>query len=110
MAFIYVFAGVFHFIKPKLYLRIMPRYLPKQKQLVYISGLTEIILGIALCFSVSKNWAIYGIIIMLFSFLMVHVYMLTEEKAAVGLPKWILYLRLLLQFGLMYWAYYYMKF
>jgi hypothetical protein len=36
--------------------------------------------------------------------------MLSEEKAAVGIPKSILYLRLVLQFGLMYWAYYYLQF
>ncbi|WP_452222404.1 DoxX family protein [Lacinutrix salivirga] len=105
MASLYIIAGVMHFVKPKLYLRVMPHYLPKHKTLVYLSGLAEIILGIAICIPALKNSAIYGIIAMLVVFLLVHFYMLSSEKASVGLPKWILILKIPLQFGLMYWAY-----
>lgn len=108
MALMYVLAGIMHFIKPKSYLRIMPRYLPKPKLLVALSGLSEILLGIGLCFSATKNIAIYGIITMLAIFLLVHFYMLSGEKEAAGIPKWILILRIPLQFGLMYWAYWYL--
>ena len=110
MAVMYVFAGIMHFIKPKAYLRIMPRYLPKHKELVALSGLAEIILGIGLCIPFLKNSAIYGIILMLAIFLMVHFYMLSSKKAAAGIPKWVLILRVPLQFGLMYWAYWYLQF
>ncbi len=107
MAGIYILAGLMHFIKPKIYLRIMPRYLPFHKPLVYISGVIEILLGIGLCFSLTKNISIYGIICMLSVFLLVHFYMLSGEKAAAGVPKWLLFIRLPLQFLLMYWAYQY---
>jgi len=106
----YVFAGIMHFLKPNAYMRIMPRYLPHHKELVYVSGLTEIILGIALCIPLLKNIAITGIILMLAVFLMVHFYMLSGEKASAGIPRWILLLRIPLQFGLMYWAYFYHQF
>lgn len=109
MAAMYIFAGLMHFIKPKAYLRIMPRYLPKPKTLVYASGLAEIALGIAVCFPATKNEAIYGIITMLVVFLLVHFYMLSGEKASAGVPMWILVLRIPLQFGLMYWAYFYLS-
>lgn len=89
-------------------MRIMPRYIPNHKAMVYWSGLAEVVLGIGLCFSSTKNAAIYGIIAMLAVFLLVHVYMLSNEKAAAGVPKWILALRLPLQFGLMYWAFGYL--
>jgi len=102
MAGMYCFAGVMHFVKPKAYLRIMPRYLPVPKLLVSISGLAEIILGVALCFPLLKNYAIYLIIVMLIVFLLVHFYMLSGEKESAGVPKWILILRIPLQFGLMY--------
>ncbi|SDE07814.1 Uncharacterized membrane protein [Pricia antarctica] len=108
MAAMYIVAGVMHFIKPKAYLRIMPQYLPSHKFLVTLSGITEIVLGIGLCFSVTKDIAIYGIILMLSVFLLVHFYMLSGEKASAGIPKWILILRIPLQFGLMYWAYWYL--
>ena len=110
MAVMYVFAGIMHFIKPKAYLRIMPRYLPKHKELVVLSGLAEIILGIGLCIPILKNSAIYGTILMLAVFLMVHFYMLSSKKASAGIPKWVLILRVPIQFGLMYWAYWYLQF
>lgn len=110
MAAIYIFAGIMHFIKPKVYLRIMPRYLPFHKQLVVLSGIAEIALGIGLLFKSTKNIAIYGIIAMLVIFLLVHFYMLSNDKAAAGFPKWVLLLRLLLQFALIYWAFGYLKF
>lgn len=109
MAAMYIIAGLMHFIRPKSYMRIMPRYLPNHKALVYLSGAAEIILGVGLCVPELKNYAIYGIIAMLAVFLLVHFYMLSGEKASAGLPKWILILRIPLQFGLMYWAWYYLN-
>ncbi len=50
MAVLYIIAGVFHFIKPEFYLVIMPRYLPYHLELVYLSGLCEIICGLMLFF------------------------------------------------------------
>ena len=108
MATMYCTAGIMHFIKPKAYLRIMPRYLPKHKLLVALSGVAELILGIALCFQQTKSFAVFGIIAMLIVFLSVHFYMLSGKKASAGIPKWVLILRIPLQFVLMYWAYYYL--
>jgi len=109
MAAMYIVAGVMHFIKPKAYMRIMPRYLPAHRILVYLSGLAEVILGIILLFNSTQALAIWGIIAMLGVFLLVHVYMLSSNKAGLNLPKWLLWLRLFLQFGLMYWAYFYLN-
>lgn len=108
MAGIYSFAGLMHFIKPKMYMRIMPNYLPNHKALVYLSGFVEILLGIGLCIPALKVISIYSIIAMLTVFLLVHFYMLSSEKASAGIPKWILILRLPLQFVLMYWAFIYL--
>jgi uncharacterized membrane protein len=108
MPAMYIVAGIMHFIKPEQYLRIMPRYLPNHKLLVYLSGIAEIGLGIAICIPQLKVVAVYGIIAMLFVFLLVHFYMLSGEKESAGIPKWILILRIPLQFGLMYWAWWYL--
>ncbi len=108
MAAMYTIAGIMHFVKPKAYMRIMPRYLPNHKGLVHASGYAEIVLGIGLCFPQTMNLSIYGIITMLAVFLLVHFYMLSGEKASTGIPKWILILRIPLQFGLMYWAWWYL--
>lgn len=110
MAAMYIVAGVMHFVKPKAYLRIMPRYLPNPKLLVSLSGIAEIALGIGLCIPALKAISIYGIIAMLFVFFLVHFYMLKGEKESAGIPKWVLILRIPLQFGLIYWAYWYLQF
>ncbi|MDT0648083.1 hypothetical protein RM545_15420 [Zunongwangia sp. F260] len=110
MAGIYIIAGLMHFIRPRMYMRIMPRYLPAHKALVYVSGIAEIILGAALLFEISRNIAVSGIILMLMIFLLVHFYMLSSEKAAAGIPRWILILRIPLQFFLMWWAWQYFQY
>lgn len=108
MVGIYVFMGVMHFLKPKAFMRIMPKYLPNHRALVYISGAFEIGLAISLGFPKSRVYAIYAIIAMLVVFLLIHFYMLSSEKASAGFPKWLLILRIPIQFGLMYWAYFYL--
>ncbi|MDF4204853.1 hypothetical protein PXD56_17930 [Maribacter sp. SA7] len=109
MGAIYIFAGIMHFIRPKVYLRIMPRYLPAHKTLVLLSGVAEVLLGMGLFFKETKDLSIYGIIAMLTVFLLVHFYMLSGKKASAGVPKWLLLLRLPIQFILMYWAFIYLK-
>ncbi|GLU45631.1 MauE/DoxX family redox-associated membrane protein [Allomuricauda sp. NBRC 101325] len=109
MALLYIFAGIMHFIKPKMYMRIMPQYLPSHKLLVVLSGIFEVAFGVALLIPFAREWAVYGIILMLLSFLPVHFYMLSSEKASAGIPLWLLILRVPLQFVLMYWAFSYVN-
>jgi len=107
MAGMYILAGLMHFVKPKMYMRIMPQYLSNHKALVYLSGITEVLLGIGLCLPGLKDISIYGIIAMLMVFLLVHFYMLSSKKASAGIPQWLLVLRIPFQFVLMYWAFIY---
>ena len=104
----YIVAGVLHFIKPNAYLRIMPPYIPYPKAMVICSGIAEIILGIGILFSETKNTSIYGIVAMLIVFIPVHIYMLQSKEAAKGVPKWFLWFRLSLQFILIWWAVFYL--
>ncbi|MFS4417662.1 MauE/DoxX family redox-associated membrane protein [Maribacter sp. 2307ULW6-5] len=108
MAALYIVAGTMHFVRPNIYLRIMPRYLPAHRALVFWSGVAEIALGVGLCFPQTKNWAVWGIILMLFLFLSVHFYMLKGKKESAGVPRPLLLARIPLQFGLMYWAHAYL--
>lgn len=110
MALIYIIAGIMHFVRPKMYKRMLPAYLPGHKQLVIISGIAEIVIGIALCFSITKNLAVYAIIAMLIFFLPAHFHMLFNKKASMGIAKWVLVARIPLQFLLVFWAYYYLRY
>lgn len=108
MSGFYILAGLMHFIKPRAFTRVMPEYLPNHKALVLWSGIIEVALGVSLFINELREIALIAIILMLLIFLLVHFYMLSGKKAAAGFPKWLLMLRVPLQFALIYWAYYYL--
>ncbi|SHG98882.1 Uncharacterized membrane protein [Flavobacterium micromati] len=107
MAFVYFIAGINHFRNPRLYIKIIPPYFPNPKLLNNVSGVAEMILAIALCIPPISNYAAWGVIALLIAIFPTHLYMFFEEKARMGLPKWIALLRMPLQLGLIYWAYQY---
>ena len=109
MAVMYIFAEVMHFIKPKAYLSIMPAYIPAHKSMVFWSGIAEVMLGIGCCFDATRTLSLWGIILMLAIFLPVHLDMITNERIKNKVPAWFIWLRLPMQFGLMYWAFFYMN-
>ena len=104
---IFIVAGAFHFQKPALYKKIIPPYLPAHSSLVAISGITEMIAGFLLLNPETQTIGAWGIIAQLIAFIPVHVYMLQNKKASLKLPKWVLIVRIPLQFALMYWAFQY---
>lgn len=104
---LFVIAGMNHFRKPKMYERIIPPYIPAHGSIVILSGIVEMILGFMIMNKNSQEGAAWGIIILMLLFIPVHIFMLQNEKAAMKLPKWVLILRLPLQFALIYWAYQY---
>lgn len=107
LSLVFCVAGIFHFIKPKAFMRIMPLYLPYPKLLVYLSGIAEIIAGVGLLFSTTKSYSAWLIIVLLIGFFPVHIHMLVNKKAGLNIPKSLLVFRLFLQFALIYWAYQY---
>lgn len=107
MALIYFIAGLNHFRVPKIYYKIIPPFFSNKKFFNAITGILEIILSALLLFPATKNYACYGIILLLIAIFPANIYMLTNEKASFKLPKWVLIVRLPLQILLMLWAYYY---
>jgi uncharacterized membrane protein len=54
---LFVIAGALHFVVPKSYMAIMPRYLPAARELVYASGVAEIAGGAGLMHPRTRSWA-----------------------------------------------------
>lgn len=54
---VFVVAGALHFVIPDTYERIVPRYLPARRQLVYASGVAEIAGGVGLMRRETRAWA-----------------------------------------------------
>ena len=70
----YVVAGINHFANPKVYLPLIPHYLPWPAVINVISGIAEILLGLLLIFRATRKLAVYGIMAMLIAFIPAHVY------------------------------------
>lgn len=107
MAGIYILAGLNHFRNPRMYVKIIPDYLPAPKLLNILSGLAEILSGILLCIPSLSSYAAWAIIALLIAVFPANLYMLTNKKASFGLPRWVLLIRLPLQLVLIFWAYLY---
>ena len=104
MAFLYVGAGINHFLHPGFYLKIMPRYLPYPLELIFISGIFEIILGFAMLPLRTRKTTSLLIIAMLVVFTVVHVQMIIDTYADGGIKFWIAVFRLPLQYILIRWS------
>ena len=104
MSGFYIFAGLMHFKKPEMYLKIMPPFLPAHELLVRISGVAESTLGLALLIPSLRKKASIGIIALLIAIFPANIYMLMLGGEKFGLPQWVLWVRLPLQGVLIYWA------
>lgn len=94
-------AGVMHFVMPDVYLRIMPDYLPWHRELVYISGVFEVLGGVGLFVPKVRSLAGWGIIALLFAVWPANIYMATEGIDFSPAAAWV---RVALQPALMYLA------
>lgn len=106
MCVLYVFAGVMHFVKPAFYLAIMPPFLPAHLFLVYLSGVAEVVLGLALLVPALRRWAAYGIVALLIAVFPANVYMWLGDVVIDGqrVPWWGHAIRLPFQGVLIAWA------
>lgn len=117
MVLLYVAAGVNHFWNPSMYRKIMPPYLPYPMPLVYISGLSEIVLGLLLIPVTTRPTAAWLIIALLVAIFPANIQMsLNYWKPSKRYPErnhhpyfWLTILRLPLQFVLIAWAWSFTK-
>ncbi len=104
MAGIYIFAGISHFWKPKIFLSITPTWVPYPAIVNVIVGVLEVVLGIGLLFEATRSFSAIGIIILLVAVFPANVkhYQKAKRNRKFVIPTTI---RLPLQLVLLYWAY-----
>jgi|TARA_B110000238_G_scaffold124996_1_gene135144 uncharacterized membrane protein len=102
-AVFFIYAGIMHFIKPAFFKHFIPNGFPKLT-VNYIVGVIEFGLGLGLFFPQVVSYSAYGIFILLIVFLPIHVWDATKKRPAIG-SKIFAYIRIPLQFLLMYGAY-----
>jgi uncharacterized membrane protein len=110
MAAFYIVAGVMHFMRPEFYLPMMPPYLPWHEALICLSGVAELGLGIAVLVPALRQWAAWGLILLLIAIFPANVHIALYNVPVFGNPEgagiwnWV---RLPFQAVLILWAWWY---
>lgn len=75
-----------HFVRPDFYMKIMPPYLPFHLELVYLSGLFEIALGLLLLDPRFSRLAAWGIIALLIAIFPANIYVYRNQDLLPASP------------------------
>ena len=101
-------AGFMHFLNPEFFLTIMPPYLPLHQELVLLSGIFEVLLGVLLLVPQTSRLAAWGIIALLIAVFPANVYLYQHQDIMPTSPV-IHLLRLPLQGVFILWAYWHTR-
>jgi len=110
LAGVMIAIGVLHFVRPKPFVRIVPKFLPAPLTLVYVSGFFEILGGVGLLIPDTRAWAAWGLVALYVAVFPANIYMLTNNISLnpnKPIPRWALWLRLPFQFLFIAWAYWF---
>jgi len=106
LAVFFMAAGINHFVNSDIYVAIMPTYLPAHLELVYLSGFFEILGGMGVVLSPTRQWAGYGLIVFLIAVFPANLNMAMNPDKFVDIASaWALYARLPLQLLLIWWTF-----
>ena len=103
---LFALAGANHFFHTEFYVGIMPPYLPWHTALVYVSGVAEIILGLALLFRRVQRLAAWGMIALIIAVTPAHIQMAIYPELYPDYSQAALWARLVLQgvlIGMAFW-------
>ena len=106
MSLFYISTGIKHFTNVDWFIKIMPPYLPYHKELVYLSGAFEIILGIMLVFEKTRFLSGWGLILLLIAVFPANIYLAQTNGAAMNISPALAWGRLPFQgvfIALAYW-------
>lgn len=104
MSAVYCIAGAMHFIKPKGFISITPKWVPSPEKVNVLVGAIELILGIALLFNLMRSYAAIGIIVLLIAVFPANVNHFQKARRK-GKGVAITLIRLPIQILLIFWAY-----
>ncbi|MEK7487593.1 MAG: formyltransferase family protein [Planctomycetota bacterium] len=104
----FILAGAMHFLKTDFYLEIMPPYLPYHKEIVYLSGVFEILGGLGVLVPYTRYWAGIGLILLLLAVFPANIYMTMNQISPPGFSfsPVLLWLRLPFQLIFIIWVWY----
>jgi len=101
----FVVAGVNHFLNPGFYLAMMPPYLPAHLEIVYLSGVLEVLGGVAVLVPRVRSSAGWALIALLVAVFPANLYMALNPGLFPSMSPVVLYVRLPIQALFIAWAY-----
>src|SRR5262245_35366193 len=110
MAVFYTLAGAMHLLRAAFYFPVIPPYLPWASELVWLSGVAELVLGLAVLVPALRERAAWGIILLLIAIFPANVHIALHNvpvfgaREGAGIGNWI---RLPVQGLLIVWAWWY---
>lgn len=108
MGYIYLIAGINHFLNPAFYIPLIPSYLSNAVLINILAGIAEVGLGLGVLYFPTRTRAAWGIMLMLLAFIPSHVYFIQINTCVEGglcVPAWIGWVRLIVIHPiLLYWA------
>ena len=109
MGLFYIGAGVNHFLNPDFYMKIMPPYLPLHLELVYLSGIFEIVFGALLLIPRFTCQAAWGVIALLVAVFPANIHVALNPQIFPTVSPLFHYIRLLFQLVFLAWAYWFTR-
>lgn len=99
-------AGLFHFVRADVFVRIVPAWLPAPRLLVAVSGAALLVGAAGLCVPATRRAAGWGVLLLLAAIFPANVEMLRAARAVHAPPGWqaALVVRLPLQLLLAWWV------
>ncbi len=102
---LFIAAGATHFVRPAMYVAIMPPGIGHERGLVALSGVAEIAGGLGLLIPRTRRAAGYGLIALLLAVWPANIWMAVDaERFAALAPAWALWGRVPLQILLIWWV------
>lgn len=104
LAALLLLAGIAHLLKPQMYMKIMPGYLPAPRALVFWSGVAEVVCAVLLVVPVTQKLGAWSTVALLVAVFPANIEMTRKyyvrKKTGLGLTV----IRLPLQIALIWWV------
>jgi uncharacterized membrane protein len=101
---VFMAAGIYHFVNPRIYESIMPDYLPAHRELVYASGVAEFASGAALVYPPTRKAGFMLSLLTLVGVFPANLHMALHPDRYKKVPRAALYGRLPIQIIFIVWA------
>ena len=109
LALMFILGGINHFLKPEFYLPMMPSYIPYHQFMIDLSGVLEILFGVALLIPRFTHLAAWGLIALLIAVFPANLHMALHPEQFPEMPQIALWIRLPIQGLFIWWAFTYTK-